>query len=60
MSLNEKNDFLRLEIVSLKENMFSGKVKYVVLPGIDGELGIFPNHTPLITKIKPGTLKFEN
>ncbi len=60
MNLNEKNDFLRLEIVSLKENLFSGKVKYVVLPGIDGELGIFPKHTPLITKIKPGTLKFEN
>ena len=60
MSQNEKNDFLKLEIVSVKENLFSGNVNYVVLPGVDGELGIFPKHTPLITKIKPGTLKFEN
>ena len=60
MSQNEKNDFLKLRIVSVKENLFSGDVNYVVLPGVDGELGIFPKHTPLITKIKPGTLKFEN
>ena len=48
----------RLEIVSAERNLFSGEANFVVVPGVDGELGIFPNHTPLLTKIKPGTLKF--
>ena len=48
----------RLEIVSAERSLFSGEAKFVVVPGVDGELGIFPNHTPLLTKIKPGTLKF--
>ena len=48
----------RLEIVSAERNLFSGEASFVVVPGVDGELGIFPNHTPLLTKIKPGTLKF--
>ena len=49
----------RLEIVSAERNLFSGEASFVVVPGVDGELGIFPNHTPLLTKIKPGTLKFQ-
>ena len=47
----------RLEIVSAERSLFSGEANFVVVPGVDGELGIFPNHTPLLTKIKPGTLK---
>ena len=49
---------LRLEIVSAERNLFSGDASFVVVPGVDGELGIYPNHTPLLTRIKPGTLKF--
>ena len=49
----------RLEIVSAERSLFSGDANFVVVPGVDGELGIFPNHTPLLTKIKPGTLKFQ-
>mgnify|MGYP001160988932 CR=1 FL=1 len=48
----------RLEIVSAERNLFSGEASFVVVPGVDGELGVYPNHTPLLTKIKPGTLKF--
>ena len=48
----------RLEIVSAEQSLFSGEANFVVVPGVDGELGIYPNHTPLLTKIKPGTLKF--
>ena len=48
----------RLEIVSADRSLFSGEANFVVVPGVDGDLGIFPNHTPLLTKIKPGTLKF--
>ena len=48
----------QLEIVSAERSLFSGEANFVVVPGVDGELGIFPNHTPLLTKIKPGPLKF--
>ncbi len=51
---------LKLEIVSAQKSMYSGDIKFVVVPGEDGELGIYPNHTPLITRIKPGTLRFKN
>ena len=48
----------RLDIVPAERSLFSGEANFVVVPGVDGDLGIFPNHTPLLTKIKPGTLKF--
>ena len=48
----------RLEIVSAERSLFAGEANFVVVPGVDGELGIFPSHTPLLTRIKPGTLKF--
>jgi len=54
-----KSKTFQLEIVSVERSLFSGKANFVVVPGVDGELGIFPNHTPLLTKIKPGTLKFQ-
>ena len=54
-----KNNF-KLEVVSAHEKMFSGDILFVVAPGGDGELGIFPNHTPLITRIKPGELRYKN
>ena len=37
--------------------MFTGEATFVVLPGESGELGILPGHTPLISRIRPGTLK---
>ena len=58
MSLNQNR--LALEIVSVEEICFSGVAEYVIVPGADGEIGVYPNHTPLITKIKPGTLRFKN
>ena len=51
---------LKLEIVSAQESLYSGDMKFVVVPGEEGELGIYPNHTPLITRIKPGELKLKN
>ena len=51
---------LKLEIVSAHESMYSGDIKFVVIPGEEGELGIYPNHVPLITRIKPGSLRFKN
>ena len=58
MDQSSNANTFRLEIVSSERSLFSGDANFVVVPGVDGELGIFPNHTPLLTKIKPGTLKF--
>ncbi len=49
--------YLHVDVVSAEEQIFAGDAKYVVLPGEAGELGIMPGHTPLISRIKPGTVK---
>jgi F-type H+-transporting ATPase subunit epsilon len=48
---------LQVNVVSAEAAIFSGAAKFVVLPGKDGALGILPGHTPLISQIRPGTLK---
>ncbi|HUH87425.1 MAG TPA: F0F1 ATP synthase subunit epsilon [Pusillimonas sp.] len=48
---------LHVDVVSAEESIFSGEAKFVVLPGESGELGILPGHTPLISRIRPGTVK---
>jgi F-type H+-transporting ATPase subunit epsilon len=44
-------------VVSAEESIFSGEAEFVVLPGEAGELGIYPRHTPLITRIRPGAVR---
>ena len=46
-----------VDVVSAEELIFSGAAEFVVLPGEVGELGVYPRHTPLITRIKPGTVR---
>jgi len=48
---------IHVDVVSAEENIFSGEAKFVALPGENGELGILPRHTPLITRIKPGAVR---
>jgi F-type H+-transporting ATPase subunit epsilon len=48
---------IHVDVVSAEESIFSGEAEFVVLPGESGELGIYPRHTPLITRIKPGTVR---
>jgi F-type H+-transporting ATPase subunit epsilon len=50
---------LHVDVVSAEESIFSGEAKFVALPGELGELGIYPRHTPLITRIKPGAVRIE-
>lgn len=47
---------LRLEIVTPESKAYSDDVEFVVLPGIDGEMGVYPLHVPLMTQIVPGEL----
>ena len=50
---------IHVDVVSAEESIFSGDAKFVALPGENGELGILPRHTPLITRIKPGAVRIE-
>ena len=50
---------LQVDVVSAEEQIFSGEAKFVALPGEMGELGIYPRHTPLITRIKPGAVRIQ-
>ena len=50
---------IHVDVVSAEELIFSGEAKFVALPGEAGELGIYPRHTPLITRIKPGAVRIE-
>jgi F-type H+-transporting ATPase subunit epsilon len=51
---------IHVDVVSAEEQIFSGEAEFVVLPGEAGELGIFPRHTPLITRIKPGSVRIKS
>ena len=50
---------MQLDIVSAETEIFSGTVNAVFAPAIVGDVGIYPQHTPLVTRLKPGELKIE-
>ncbi len=50
---------IHVDVVSAEESIFSGEATFVALPGENGELGILPRHTPLITRIKPGAVRIQ-
>ncbi len=50
---------VHIDVVSAEESIFSGEAEFVVAPAVAGEVGIYPNHTPLITTVKPGALRIK-
>jgi len=50
---------IHVDVVSAEESIYSGEAEFVVLPGVMGELGVYPKHTPLITQIKPGEVRIK-
>ena len=50
---------IHVDVVSAEESIFSGEARFVALPGEAGELGVYPRHTPLITRIKAGSVRIE-
>ncbi len=48
---------VHVDVVSAEELIFSGLAEIVIVPGEMGELGIYPRHTPLLTRIKPGSVR---
>jgi F-type H+-transporting ATPase subunit epsilon len=50
---------IHVDVVSAEQSIFSGEATMVVLPGEQGELGILPGHTPLITRVRPGSVEIK-
>ena len=50
---------IHVDVVSAEHSIFSGEAEFVALPGESGELGIYPKHTPLLTRIKPGAVRIQ-
>ncbi|HUW26835.1 MAG TPA: F0F1 ATP synthase subunit epsilon [Gallionella sp.] len=50
---------VHVDVVSAEESIFSGLAEFVVVPGEMGELGIFPRHNALMTRIKPGSVRIK-
>ena len=48
---------MQVDLVSAEEQIFSGEAEYIVAPARDGELGIYPHHMPLISKLRPGVFR---
>jgi F-type H+-transporting ATPase subunit epsilon len=46
-----------LDIVSAEESIYSGPAEFMVVPALMGEVGIFPNHTPMLTRIRSGMVR---
>ena len=50
---------VHVDVVSAEESIFSGLAEVVVVPGEMGELGIYPRHTALMTRIRPGSVRIK-
>ncbi len=48
---------IHVDVVSAEQLLFSGAAEFVVVPGVQGELGVYPRHAPLVTKLKPGSVR---
>ena len=58
-TFNHMANTIHVDVVSAEEQIYSGDAEFVVLPGVAGELGIYPRHTPLFTQIKPGAVRIK-
>jgi F-type H+-transporting ATPase subunit epsilon len=50
---------VHVDVVSAEQLLYSGEADFVVAPGESGELGIYPRHTPLLTRLKPGAVRIQ-
>ena len=50
---------LHVDIVSAEQSLYSGTAESVSVPGEMGELGIYPRHTPLLTRLRPGSVRIK-
>lgn len=50
---------IHVDIVSAEESIYSGQAEFVVVPAEMGEVGIYPRHTPLLSRLKPGSVRIK-
>ena len=50
---------VHVDVVSAEKSLFSGLAEYVIVPAEAGEVGIYPRHAPLLTRIKPGSVRIK-
>ena len=50
---------VHVDVVSAEESIFSGLAEFVIIPGEMGELGVYPRHAALLTRIKPGAVRIK-
>lgn len=50
---------VHIDVVSAEASIFSGETEFIVAPASGGEVGIYPNHAPMITTVKPGALRIK-
>lgn len=48
---------MQVEVVSSEQNIYSGEASFVVVPTVQGELGIYPRHEPIMSLVRPGVLR---
>ena len=48
---------MQVDLVSSEEQIFSGEAEFIIAPGSDGEIGIYPRHIPLLIKLNPGLVR---
>ena len=53
-----KNSELQLNIISAEKKIFSGVVTSVIIPGVSGKFGVYPDHAPLISPLKEGVIVY--
>lgn len=50
---------MHIDVVSAEETIYSGTIEFVSIPAESGEVGIYPRHAPLLTRIRPGTVRIK-
>ena len=50
---------VHIDVVSAEASIFSGEAEFVVAPASAGEVGIYPNHAPMMTTVKQGSLRIK-
>ena len=48
---------IHVDVVSAEALLYSGTAEFVIVPGESGELGVYPRHAPLVTRLKPGSVR---
>jgi F-type H+-transporting ATPase subunit epsilon len=57
--MGTKMGVFHVDIVSAEESIYSGPAEFLVAPAEGGEVGIYPQHTPMLTRVKPGSVRIK-